>query len=84
VGWSQILTKNYTNSTACSGLVEFKGKKPIELNEKGEVVKGTLKNDTKLLLAPDGSSTKVYEAGTTVEFDNKGVVVKALMISDSQ
>jgi hypothetical protein len=33
---------------------------------------------------PDGSSTKVYEAGIAVEFDDKGVVVKAVMISDSQ
>lgn len=77
VGWPQILTENYTASTACSGLVKFKGKKPIELNEKGEVVKGTLKEDTRLLYAPDDSRKKVYEAGTTVEFDDKGVVVKA-------
>jgi hypothetical protein len=71
VGWSQILTENYTNNSACSGFVEFKGKKPIVLNEKGEVVKGTLNKDTKLL-SPVG--IKVYEAGTTVEFDDEGIV----------
>jgi hypothetical protein len=49
----------------------------IELNEKGEVVKGTLKNDTKLLSAPSGTMTKVYGAGTVVEFNEKGIVVKA-------
>jgi len=82
VGWQQILIENYTDNSACSGLVEFKSKKPIVLNEKGEVVKGTLNKDTKLLspvvsfLSPNG--IKVYEAGTEVEFDDKGVVVKAL------
>ena len=49
VGWQQILTENYTNSTACAGFVEFKVGKTIVLNEKGEVVKGTLNKDTKLL-----------------------------------
>lgn len=77
VGWALLLTENYTANTACAGLVEFKGKKPIELNEKGEVVKGTLNKDTKLLLEPDGSRIKTYEAGTTVEFDDNGVVKKA-------
>jgi hypothetical protein len=82
VGWQQILTENYTNSMACSGLVEFSAKKQIMLNEKGEVVKGTLNKDTTLLttasmLRPDSSDKKVYEAGTTVEFDDKGLVVKA-------
>ncbi|WP_094603363.1 hypothetical protein SPSIL_027420 [Sporomusa silvacetica DSM 10669] len=82
VGWQQILTENDTDNSACSGLVEFKSRKPIVLNEKGEVVKGTLNKDTKLLSpvvsfrSPDG--IKVYEAGTEVEFDDKGVVVKAL------
>lgn len=76
VGWPQILTENFTDTTACSGLVEFKGKTPIELNEKGEVVKGTLSKDTRLLPAPDVRK-KVYEAGNTVEFDDKGIVVKA-------
>ncbi|HWR45659.1 hypothetical protein [Sporomusa sp.] len=80
VGWQQILTENYTDSSACSGLVEFKAGKAIVLNEKGEIVKGTLNKDTKLLspvsfLSSDG--IKVYAAGTTVEFDDKGIVVKA-------
>lgn len=77
VGWPEILTENYTAGNACPGLVEFKGKKPIELNEKGEVVKGTLSKDTRLLPAPYDSRKKIYEAGTTVEFDDKGVIVKA-------
>ncbi|WP_312560679.1 hypothetical protein [Anaerospora sp.] len=80
VGWQQLLTANFTNNTACSGLVEFKGKQPLELNEKGEVMKGTLNNKTQLLAAADGSSTKLYEAGTIVEFDEKGVVIKAEMM----
>jgi len=70
VGWQQLLTAN----------VEFKGKQPLELNEKGEVMKGTLNNKTQLLAAADGSSTKLYEAGTIVEFDEKGVVIKAEMM----
>lgn len=77
VGWQQILTINFTSNTACSGLIEFKGKQPLELNEKGEVRKGTLNNKAQLLSAADGSSTKLYEAGTIVEFDEKGVVIKA-------
>lgn len=81
VGWLQILTENYTDSSAISGLVEFKAGKPIVLNDKGEVVKGTLNKDTKLL-SPVGilssGGIKVYEAGTTVEFNEKGIVVKAL------
>lgn len=77
VGWSQILTENDTNNSACSGFVEFKAKKPIMLNEKGEVVKGTLNKDTKLL-SPVG--IKVYEAETTVEFDDQGIVGNALKV----
>ncbi|MEN6567664.1 MAG: hypothetical protein ABFC57_15370 [Veillonellales bacterium] len=81
VGWSEILTDNLTKRIACSGFVEFKASKPIELNDKGEVVKGTLNNDTKLLSAStffgDGSGKKLYKAGTAVEFDSKGNVIKA-------
>lgn len=77
IGWSQILTENYTNNSACSGFVEFKGKKPIVLNEKGEVVKGMLNKDTKLL-SPAG--IKVYEAETTVEFNDEGIVGNALKV----
>lgn len=81
VGWSEILTDNFTERIACSGFVEFKAGKPIELNDKGEVVKGTLNRDTKLpstsLLFADGSGKKTFKAGTTVEFDNKGIVTKA-------
>lgn len=79
VGWSQILTDNFTERIACSGFVEFKGGKPIELNDKGEVVKGTLNNDTKLYLSStfdDSSFKKLHKAGTTVEFNDKGVVTK--------
>lgn len=47
---------------------------PLELNDKGEVIKGTLNNNTKLP-SPDG--IRLYTAGTTVEFDGNGVVVKA-------
>jgi hypothetical protein len=72
IGWSQILMENYTNNSACSGFIEFKGRKPMVINEKGEVAKGTLNKDTKLLSAV---GIKVYEAGTTVEFDDKGIAV---------
>lgn len=93
VSWAQILTENYTRDAECAGFVEFKAGKPITLNEKGEVVKGTLKKNTKLLtlnsvsqsikslLSADGTLSqgiKVYEAGTVVEFDDKGLVVKAV------
>lgn len=83
VGWPEILTENYTKNSACSGLVEFKAGKQITLNEKGEVVKGTLNKDTKLLsvgvsLLNLVTAPKLFEAGTTVEFDDKGVVIKAL------
>lgn len=74
VGWSQILTENDTNNSACSGFVEFKAKHPIVLNDKGEVVKGMLNKETKLL-SPSG--IKVYEAETTVEFDDEGIVGNA-------
>jgi hypothetical protein len=74
VGWQQNLTAGYTNKEAYPGFVEFKKETQIELNEKGEVVKGTLNKDTKLL-STDG--LKVYEASTMVEFDDKGIVVKA-------
>lgn len=74
VGWSQISTENNAN-IICTRLIEFKGKKPVELNEKCEVTKGTLSKDTKLM-SPIGIM-KVYEAGTTVEFDDNGSVVKA-------
>ncbi|WP_371374834.1 hypothetical protein [Sporomusa aerivorans] len=82
VGWRQVLTDNFTENAACAGFVEFKGGQPVELNEKGEVVKGTLNKNTKLLsplsiLSPDSDGIKVYEAGTTVEFGEKGVVMKA-------
>lgn len=72
--WQQNLTASYTNKVACPGFIEFKGWTLVELNEKGEVVKGTLNKATKLL-SPSG--IKLYEAGTTVEFDENGVVVKA-------
>ena len=81
VGWSQILTDNFTSRIALPGFVEFKAGKPIELNDKGEVLKGTLNKDAKLLsttiLNTDASGRKLYEAGTTVEFDSKGIVSKA-------
>lgn len=77
VGWSKILTENDTNNSACSGFVEFKARRPIVLNEKGEVVKGMLNKDTKLL-SPSG--IKVYEAETTVEFDAEGIVGNALKV----
>jgi len=73
VGWqrNKILSDNI-------GFVQFKEGTIIELNDKGEAVKGTLNIDTKL---PSPSGFKVYEVGTTVEFDDNGVVVKATMIS---
>lgn len=80
VGWQKVLTENYTNDTACPGFVEFKSGKPIVLNEKGEVVKGTLNKKTQLVVE-EGLITKggmrTYEAGTAVEFDEKGFVVNA-------
>lgn len=86
VGWRQVLTYNFTENAACAGFVEFKGGQPVELNERGEVVKGTLNKDTKLLsplsiLSPDSDGIKVYEAGTTVEFNEKGVVMKAAKVT---
>ncbi|MBP2655520.1 MAG: hypothetical protein H6Q73_3089 [Firmicutes bacterium] len=76
VGWRQTLRVNFRNKVKCSGLVEFKGETQVELNEKGEVTKGTLNKDTRLL-SPDGS-INVYAASTTVEFDENGVVIKAV------
>ena len=70
-GWLQ----NKTLSDNISGFVLFKEGKTIELNDKGEVTKGTLNQETKLL-SSDGT-IKVYEADTTVEFNNTGMVVNA-------
>lgn len=78
VGWSEILTDNFNEKVACPGFVEFKAGKPIELNDKGEVVKGTLNNDTKLNSVLTFSTVKkLYKAETIVEFDDKGIVIKA-------
>lgn len=81
VGWSQILTENFTDSTACSGFVEFKAGKPMLLNDKGEVIKGTLSKNTKLRsflrLNIGVAGIKSFEAGTTVEFDEDGIAVKS-------
>ncbi len=74
VGWQQNLTAGYTNKFAGPGFIEIKDETTVELNEKGELLKGTLNKDAKL---PSPNGIKVYEAGTTVEFDDKGVVVKA-------
>ncbi len=75
VGWNQI------TDNGMAGLVQFKGGKKIELNYKGEVIKGILNKDTKLM-SPNGS-LKVYEADTAVEFDDIGIVVKASKITSS-
>ena len=75
IGWQKNLTAGYTDKINCPGFIEFKGGTQIQLNDIGEATKGTLNKDTKLI-SPTGS-IKVYEAGTTVEFDDKGVVVKA-------
>ena len=81
VGWSQILAENVTDSMVCPGFVEFKASHPILLNEKGEVIKGTLNQDTKLrsfLLINIGiAEVQSFQAGTTVEFDENGVATKA-------
>lgn len=78
-GWSQILTENNTEKSLLAGFIEFKGGTPIVLNENGQVIKGTLSKDTKLLspasLLSD-SGIKVFSAGTTVEFDDKGFVLR--------
>lgn len=80
-GWQQLLNENYKDGTACPGYVEFKGRKPVKLNEKGEVLSGTLDKDTKLIgynkFSAGVAAKVVYEAGTEVEFDSKGIVVKA-------
>lgn len=86
VGWSQILTENITDTIACPGFVEFQAGKPVLLNEKGEVIKGTLNKDTKLrsffltslLLGNREEETKVFKAGTEVEFDEKGIATKVV------
>jgi len=80
VGWQQILIENYTKNYNSPGFIEFKEKKNIELNDRGEVIKGTLNKESKLL-SDDGLLSegvlKTYEAGTTVEFNKNGFVVKA-------
>ncbi|MDT8900732.1 hypothetical protein [Anaeroselena agilis] len=80
-GWQQLLNDNFKDNVACPGYVEFKGKKPVKLNEKGEVLFGTLDKDTKLpgynKFATGVVAKLLYEAGTEVELDGKGVVVKA-------
>jgi len=63
-----------TYSIEFPGFVEFKSRTQFELNDKGEITKGTLNKDAKLL-SPDG--IKLYVAGTMVDFDDNGVVVKA-------
>jgi hypothetical protein len=50
-----------------AGYVKFKGGTIIKFNEKAEVLEGTVKNDTKLLLA-DGV-IKVLPAGSVVKFN---------------
>ena len=50
-----------------AGYVKFKGGTIIKFNEKAEVPEGTVKNDTKLLLA-DGV-IKVLPAGSVVKFN---------------
>ncbi len=82
VGWQQVLTDNFTDTIACPGYVEFKGGKLVKLNENGEVTMGTLSKETKLLankpFSPPGVVIKkAFQAGTTVELDGKGIVVKA-------
>ncbi|MBP2655521.1 MAG: hypothetical protein H6Q73_3090 [Firmicutes bacterium] len=77
VGWQQNLSAGYTKNIACPGFIQFQEETQVELNDKGEVIKGTLKNDTKLP-SPDGS-INVYSAGTMVEFNENGVVVKAVI-----
>jgi hypothetical protein len=71
LGWQQI----NSSTDNPGGFVQFKEETVIEMNDKGEVLKGTLLKDTKLP-SPLGI-IKVYEAGTTVEFDEQGVVTKA-------
>ncbi|MDU4959973.1 MAG: hypothetical protein E6X17_04815 [Sporomusaceae bacterium] len=82
-GWSQILTENFVDGMACSGFIEFKAGEPILLNNKGEVIKGTLNKTTKLrtfltslIGNVGGVETKAFEAGTEMEFDEKGIAAK--------
>ena len=82
VGWQHILTENITDTVACPGFVEFKAETPVLLTEKGEVIKGTLNKDAKLrtlvtfLSVNSQIETKVFEAGTEVEFDTEGLASK--------
>ena len=88
LGWQKNLEAGYTKKTNdaefvinCPGFVEFKEGMQIELNDKGEVLKGTLNKDTNLL-SPIGN-IKLYEAGTTVEFDDQGTVLKASKVTNA-
>lgn len=88
LGWQSNLSAGFTNKANgvefvinAAGFIEFKEGTQIELNDKGEVLKGTLNKDTSLF-SPVGS-VKAYEAGTTVEFDDKGIVVKASKVISS-
>ena len=83
VGGSQVLTENFADDMACLRFVEFKAGESILLNAKGEVIKGTLNKATKLrsLLTfligdVEVGEAKVFEAGTEVEFDEKGIATK--------
>lgn len=84
VGWSQIVTENFTVGMACPGFVEFKSGQPIVLNDKGEVIKGVLKEKTKLRSAEAPDEVKVFDAWTMVEFDDRGLVVKTTKITPPQ
>ncbi|MBP2652018.1 MAG: hypothetical protein H6Q74_2843 [Firmicutes bacterium] len=76
LGWVKFINENNSENLIAPGFVLFKGGAQIAINDKGEVIKGTLNNDTKLISS--SGNIKVYEAGTTVEFDDNGVVVKAI------
>jgi hypothetical protein len=82
VGWINFPNANNSPTSACAGFIEFKSGKPLALNEYGEVTKGTLNKDTRLPtaggLSLDVAALKFYEAGTTVEFNEKGIVIKAV------
>ncbi|WP_371367650.1 hypothetical protein SRRS_15090 [Sporomusa rhizae] len=53
-----------------AGYISFKGNTYIRFNMKGEVIEGTLLNDTNLC-SIDGS-VKTYRAGASVHFNDKG------------
>ncbi|MDR7867093.1 MAG: hypothetical protein RIN56_09735 [Sporomusaceae bacterium] len=72
IGWQQLRTGS-GDKTTFPGFVEFAKATAISLNNKGEVIKGTLSQDTKLR-SPTGN-IRVYEAGSTVAFDSNGAVV---------